>query len=216
MKGRIWIQVLRLPVHVYSMIYLSLFWKIGHVSLFSWLCYLIFRWSYLGSVCLLGRLLHIWGSEYILTWVGFNILIPHLVLWAWWHVGVLFWRGLTCDLLSWLSRLGLISKFLCRVVLGGSKLLLHGWLRISCRLDGVWGESQVDVRVVVLNRSWWWTRGVGIWISLSSSWLLLGGWNCGLLRWIWIKILVDFLMGQACYCLLSPQLYRRNRSFHLL
>ena len=161
----------------------------------SWeLCFL-FCWSRIGSVCLMGVLLHFWGSECIPTWVRLHILIPYLVPWAWRHVDVLLQRGTTCDFLSWLSRLGLIFEFLCQVCWGGSQFLTHFWLRISCRLDGVWGGARFDVRAVVLNRSWWWTHDVGLWISLSRSWLLLEGWNCGLLGWSGIQIIVGILLG---------------------
>ena len=129
---------------------------------------------------------------------------------------VLIQRGPTCDFLSWFYRLGLIFKFFDQVFWGGSQLIVHSWLRISHRLGGVWGDSRVYVRAVVLNCSWWWIRNVGLWISLGRSWLLLGGWNCGLLRWSRIQILVGILMGQARYCLWSPQLYFRNRASHLL
>ena len=98
-----------------------------------------------------------------------HIIIPYLVTWAWWHVDGLLQRGPTCDFLSWLSRIGFIFEFLCQVIRGGGQFLLHGWLWISCRLDGVWGEAQVDVRDVILNHSWWWTRDVGLWISLNRS-----------------------------------------------
>ena len=144
-----------------------------------------------GFICILGRLLHIWGSGCILTWVGFHILIPQLVPWAWWNVGVLFRKGPNYYFPSWLSCLELIFDFLPRVVRGGSQFLLHGWFQISCRLDGVWGDTQVGVRVVVTNHSWWWTRGVGLWIPLSRILLNLGGWNCGLLRRSWIQIIGD-------------------------
>ena len=172
---------------------------IGRVALFSWEWYLLFRWSCLGSICLLGRLLHLWGSECIPTWVGFHIIIPHLIPWYWWHVDVL-----------------LIYEFLRWVFRGGSKFFLHGWLWISCRLDGVLGEAQADFRDIVLNRSWWWTWDVGLWISLSRSWLLLEGWNYGLLHRSWIQILVGVLMGQARYFLQSPRLSYRNCASHLL
>ena len=119
---------------------------LGMISRFFLLC--------LGSICQLGILLHLWGSRCISTWVGFHILIPHLVPWYWWRVGVLFQKESTCNSLSKFSRLGLIFEFLCQVVWGSSHFLLHVWLRISCRLYGVLGEVKVDVRVVVLNRSW--------------------------------------------------------------
>ena len=158
----------------------------------------------------------IWGSEFIPKWVGFHILILNLVPWALWHVEVLLQRGPTCDFLSWLSRLGLIFEFLRQVFRGGSQLILHGWFQISSGLDGVWGGAWFDVRAVVMNRSWWWNRDVGIWISLSRSWLPLEGWNCGMLRRSWIQIIVGIFMGQTCYCLRSPLLSYRNFSSHLL
>ena len=145
-----------------------------------------------------------------------HILFPYLVPRAWWNVDFLIQRGLNCYFISWLSCLGLIFEFLRWVVRGGSQFLLHDWLRIYCRLDGVWWEAQFDVRVVLLKCSWWWTWGVGLWISLSRSSLLLGGWNCWLLRWSWIQILVRILMVQARYCLRSTRLSCRKHASHLL